>query len=86
VLRLGMFVQATFHGQETQVRGVVPASAVLHLQDRDWVYIPDNGGFRRVEVHGGKMLAPSRQEILSGVEPGQRVVTDALALQNTAEY
>ena len=86
VLRLGMFVQATFHGQETQVRGVVPASAVLHLQDRDWIYIPDNGGFRRVEVHGGKMLAPSRQEILSGVEPGQRVVTDALALQNTAEY
>jgi cobalt-zinc-cadmium efflux system membrane fusion protein len=86
MLRLGMFVQATFHGQEVQVHGVVPASAVLHLQDRDWVYVPDHGGFRRVEVRGGGMIPPSRQEILSGVRPGQRVITDALTLQNTAEY
>jgi cobalt-zinc-cadmium efflux system membrane fusion protein len=86
MLRLGMFVQATFHGQETQVHGVVPASAVLHLQDRDWVYVPDRGGFRRVEVRGGKILAPNQQEILSGVQPGQRVVMDALTLQTAADY
>jgi membrane fusion protein, heavy metal efflux system len=89
ILRLGMFVQATFHGQDTQVHGVVPASAVLHLHDRDWVYVQEGSAFRLVEVHGGKMLTRSgltgQQEILSGVQPGQHVVRDALTLQNVAE-
>jgi membrane fusion protein, heavy metal efflux system len=85
VLRLGMFVQATFQGQETQVHGVVPASAVLHLHDRDWVYVQDGKAFRRVEVRGGGMLPGGQQEILSGLQPGRRVVTDALTLQNAAE-
>jgi membrane fusion protein, heavy metal efflux system len=84
LLRLGMFVQATFHGQDMQVYGVVPASAVLHLHDRDWVYVKDGNEFRRLEVRGGKMLTPGQQEILSGVHPGQRVVRDALTLENAA--
>ena len=29
-LRIGMFVTATFHGRELQVRAVVPAAAILH--------------------------------------------------------
>ena len=41
MMRLGMFVQAKFHGQQTQVHGVVPASAILHLHDRDWVYVAE---------------------------------------------
>ncbi|HEY7389350.1 MAG TPA: efflux RND transporter periplasmic adaptor subunit [Bryobacteraceae bacterium] len=86
MLRLGMFAQATFHGQQTQVHGVVPASAVLHLHDRDWVYVQDGRTFRRVEVRGGKMLTHGQQEILSGVQPGQLVVMNALTLQNAAEY
>jgi membrane fusion protein, heavy metal efflux system len=85
LLRLGMFVQATFHGQEAQMHGVVPASAVLHLHDRDWVYVQDGSAFRRVQVSSGKMLTRGQQEILSGVHPGQRVVMDALTLQNAAE-
>jgi cobalt-zinc-cadmium efflux system membrane fusion protein len=85
-MRLGMFVQATFHSQGTQVRAVVPASAILHLHDRDWVYMPQGDNtFRRVEVRSGKMIAPGQQEILSGIRPGQRVVVDALDLQNAVE-
>jgi membrane fusion protein, heavy metal efflux system len=84
LLRLGMFVQATFHG-ETHVHGVVPASAVLHLHDRDWVYVQDGSAFRRVEVSSGRMLTHGQQEILSGVHPGQLVVMNALTLQNAAE-
>ena len=87
LMRLGMFVQATFHSEESQVHALLPASAILHLHDRDWVYVPQGKDmFRRVEVRGGKMVAPGQQEVLSGVRPGDRVVTDALDLQNTVEY
>ena len=83
-MRLGMFVKATFHGQKSEVHAVVPASAVLHLHDRDWVYVPaDNGQYRRVEVTGGDMLPGNMQEIRAGIQPGQRVVQNALVLQNT---
>jgi cobalt-zinc-cadmium efflux system membrane fusion protein len=85
-MRLGMFVTATFHGQRKETRALVPASAVLHLHDRDWVYVPASGNtFRRVEVRGGKMIPPNMQEIVSGIAPGDRVVSNALVLQNTAE-
>ncbi len=85
VMRLGMFVTATFHGQNREVRAVVPASAVLHLHDRDWVYVPNGGNsFRRVGVVGGLMVPPNLQEV-TGIKPGDRVVTNALVLQNTAE-
>jgi len=83
-IRLGMFVKATFHGQQREVHAMVPATAVLHLHDRDWVYVPtDNGQFRRVEVSGGDMLPGDMQEIRTGIQPGQRVVQNALVLQNT---
>jgi len=86
LMRLGMFVEATFHGHDGHVRAVLPASAILHLRDRDWVYIPQGGStFRRVEVRSGEMLASGRQEILSGIRPGERVVKDALNLQNTGD-
>ncbi len=41
MLRFGMFVKATFHGLQKQLHATVPATAVLHLHDRDWVYAPD---------------------------------------------
>ena len=86
LMRIGMFVTATFHGENRQMRAVVPASAILHLHDRDWVYVPrDGGGVQRVEVTGGSMLAGNLQEIASGIQPGQRVVSNALVLQNTVE-
>jgi cobalt-zinc-cadmium efflux system membrane fusion protein len=59
---------------------------VLHLHDRDWVYVPvENGRFQRVEVIAGMMLPGNMQEISSGIQPGQRVVSNALILQNTVE-
>jgi membrane fusion protein, heavy metal efflux system len=86
LMRLGMFVQATFHGQQKQVRAVVPASAILHLHDRDWVYVSQGGAiFRRVEVLSGQMVLPGQQEIVSGIRPGERVLTNALLLQNPSE-
>ncbi len=85
-LRFGMFVTATFHGLNKEIHATVPAGAILHLHDRDWVYVPlDAGQFRRVEVVGGKMLPGNLQEVVSGLNPGQQVVANALALENTVE-
>ena len=86
LMRIGMFVTAIFHGQATEKRAVVPATAILHLHDREWVYTPGEGGrFRRVEVTGGNMLPGGMQEIVSGIKPGQQVVSNALVMQNTVE-
>ncbi len=85
LMRVGMFVTATFHGASQEVRATVPASAVLHLHDRDWVYVPENTRFRRLAVVGGAMLPGNLQEIVSGIKPGDQVVTNALVLQNAVE-
>ncbi len=86
VMRLGMFATATFHGASAEKRASVPSTAILHLHDREWVYIPDGGGrFKRLEVTAGSMLPNNMQEILRGLAPGQQVVSNALILQNTVE-
>jgi cobalt-zinc-cadmium efflux system membrane fusion protein len=86
VMRFGMFVAATFHGENREQHAAVPATAILHLHDRDWVYTPEGGNkFRRIEVNGGAMLAANQQEILTGIKPGEQVVANALVLQNTVE-
>lgn len=80
-LKLGMFVTATFTSRDKQAFAVVPANAILHLHDREWVYVPAGGNhFRRVEVRAGNMLDGNRQQILSGIAPGQQVVTNALLI------
>jgi membrane fusion protein, heavy metal efflux system len=84
LMRPGMFVTATFHGKKKETRAAVPAAAILHLHDRDWVYVPVTGNeFRRVEVVGGAMLPGNLQEVISGIAPGQQVIANALELQNT---
>ncbi len=86
LMRVGMFVSATFRGQKKEKRAAVPADAILHLHDRDWVYVPSGEKkFRRVEVKAGVSLPDKMQEISTGIAPGQQVVTNALVLQNTAE-
>jgi membrane fusion protein, heavy metal efflux system len=83
LMRLGMFVKATFRGQTSQMHTVVPASAVMHMHDRDWVFIPaPDKKFRRLEVVGGDLLPDNMQEIKSGLQPGQQVVANALVLDH----
>jgi cobalt-zinc-cadmium efflux system membrane fusion protein len=86
LMRVGMFVTATFHGMTQEKHAAVPASAILHLHDRDWVFVPANDNrFRRTEIVGGEMLPNNMQEIVSGIQPGQQVVSNALVLENTVE-
>ncbi len=86
LLRLGMFVTAIFKSKDKNTFAVIPASAILHLHDRDWVYIPAGGQqFKRVEVSAGDMLPGNKQQILSGIAPGQQVVSQVLQLESTVE-
>ena len=85
IMRLGMFVKATFHGQTKEMHTIVPATAVLHMHDRDFVFVPaPDKKFRRVEVVSGDLLPDdlNLQEIRSGLKPGQQVVTNALVLDH----
>jgi membrane fusion protein, heavy metal efflux system len=86
MMRPGMFVSATFRGQKKESHASVPASAILHLHDRDWVYVPaGENKFRRVAVTAGVNLPDKMQEIISGIKPGDKVVSNALVLQSTVE-
>jgi cobalt-zinc-cadmium efflux system membrane fusion protein len=85
IMRLGMFVRATFHGQTKEMHTIVPASAILRMHDRDFIFVPaPDKKFRRVEVVSGEVLTENTnlQEIRSGLKPGQQVVTNALVLDH----
>ena len=85
-MRPGMFVTATFRGQKKESHASVPASAILHLHDRDWVYLPaGDNKFKRIPVVAGAMLPNNMQQVASGLKPGDQVVTNALELQNSSE-
>jgi cobalt-zinc-cadmium efflux system membrane fusion protein len=86
MLRIGMFATATFFGKQPEMHSSLPASAILHLHDREWVYTPlGEGHFKRAPVVTGNMLPNTQQEVVSGIKPGDQVVSNALDLQNTVE-
>ncbi len=94
LMRVGMFATATFFGRTAEMHASVPATAILHLHDRDWVYVPVTGSdlpadgagnFRRVAVDAGEMLPNGMQEVNSGIAVGQQVVSNALTLQNSVD-
>jgi len=86
LMRIGMFVTATFFGKQPVIRAAIPSSAILHLHDREWVYAPvARGHFKRMEVATGNTLPGNLQEVVSGLKPGDQVVSNALPLQNTVE-
>jgi membrane fusion protein, heavy metal efflux system len=79
ILRPNMFATAHFVSQGTETRTVIPSTAVLRLQDRDWVFVKVNDKqFRRTEVHAGPVNPDKTQQVLSGLKVGDQVVSDAL--------
>ncbi len=86
LLRIGMFATATFHGARAQTVVTVPGNAILHLHDRDYVFLPSGGAgdYRSAAVRTGQTFPGGAVEIQSGLSAGQQVVANALELQNTA--
>jgi cobalt-zinc-cadmium efflux system membrane fusion protein len=79
MLRPNMFATVHFVSQGTLMRTVIPSTAVLRLQDRDWVFVKlDEHRFRRTEVEAGPVDGDKTQQVLSGLHPGDQVVINAL--------
>ena len=87
LLRIGMFATATFHSLKPQNALTVPADAVLHLHDRDFVFVPTgvSGSFRRVAIQSGQTLPGDAVEVTQGLREGQQVVSNALELEQATE-
>ncbi|KAA6456660.1 efflux RND transporter periplasmic adaptor subunit [Acidobacteria bacterium AB60] len=85
-LRVGMFATVSFAGRKKELHTAVPASAVLRLHDRDWVYSPAPGNkFQRLEVVAGNALPNGMLELKTGLQPGDKVVVNPLSLQNAID-
>lgn len=87
MMRLGMFATATLMGAHAAPVVVVPAAAVLHLHDREFVFVPAGAGgtFRRVEIKSTTTPTGNSEQVQSGLMAGQSVVANALDLENTAD-
>ena len=78
-LRPGMFAVSTFRSRKSQSRIVVPSTAIIRLQDKDWAFRKDGAQqFRRVEVHTLGGIADGMQPIQDGLKAGEQVVGNAL--------
>ena len=81
IMRAGMFVTATFKGRELVERVVIPATAIVHLHDKDWVFVPvGNNQFRRVALQLGPQTSDGSVQVISGLKPQDKVATNALQL------
>jgi cobalt-zinc-cadmium efflux system membrane fusion protein len=86
LLKPGMFATAKFVSQASTRHVIVPASAILRLHDKDWVFRFAGGkNFRRVEVTAGAARSDGSQQVLSGLAAGDRVVSNALQFSSTVE-
>ena len=56
-MKIGMFVTASFQAQKQEPHVVVPATAIVHLHDQDFVYVSKSqGNFALTKVVGGAMV------------------------------
>jgi membrane fusion protein, heavy metal efflux system len=86
IMRTGMFLTATFYGNKGKLMAIIPTKSILHLHDKDWVFVPaGNGSFRRLAITSGKTVDNDMQIVQDGIAPGQRVVKDALSLEAESE-
>lgn len=78
-LRPGMFAVAKFRSRKMTERVVVPATAIMRLHDKDWVFLRVRANsFRRVVVQADGLAPDGMQEIRDGVKLGDEVVANAL--------
>jgi cobalt-zinc-cadmium efflux system membrane fusion protein len=78
-LRPGMFAVAAFRSKKLQPRTVVPATAIMRLHDKDWVFRKEGDKrFRKIAVQADGLAPDGMQEIHEGVKPGDVVIANAL--------
>jgi membrane fusion protein, heavy metal efflux system len=78
-LRPGMYAVAAFRSRKLINRVIVPATAIMRLHDKDWVFRKEGDKrFRKVAVQADGLAPDGMQEIREGVKPGDELVTNAL--------
>ena len=79
-LRPNMYAVATVRSHKLQSHLVIPATAMMRLQDKDWVFRKEGQNqFRKTEVHGTGAAADGFQELHDGaLKSGDEVVANAL--------
>jgi membrane fusion protein, heavy metal efflux system len=78
-LRPGMFAVAQFRSRKMTDRVVIPATAIMRLHDKDWVFLREGEkNFRRAAVQADGLAPDGMQEIREGVKAGDEVVANAL--------
>jgi membrane fusion protein, heavy metal efflux system len=89
-LRPGMFAVSTFRSRKSQPRVVVPSTAIIRLQDKDWVFRKEGPQqVRRVEVHASGGIADGMQPIeplqnKDRLKAGEQVIANALEFSSAA--
>jgi cobalt-zinc-cadmium efflux system membrane fusion protein len=74
-----MFAVAKFRSRKMTDRVVVPATAIMRLHDKDWVFRKQaDRRFLRVVVQADGLSPDGMQEIRQGVKAGDEVVANAL--------
>ncbi len=83
-LRPGMFAVASFRSRKQAPHLVVPSSAIMRLQDKDWIFRRESANsFRRIEVHSSG-LSDGLQVIEQGAKAGDELIANALAFSTAA--
>ena len=78
-LRPGMYAEANFRSRKLTQRVIVPATAIMRLHDKDWVFRKEGDKrFRKIVVQADGLAPDGMQEIRDGVKPGDELVTNAL--------
>jgi membrane fusion protein, heavy metal efflux system len=83
-LRPGMFAVATFRSRKSQSRILVPPTALIRLQDKDWVFRKEGPQrFHRIEVRTLGGITDGMQPIdqlsnKDGLKAGDEIVANAL--------
>jgi membrane fusion protein, heavy metal efflux system len=78
-LRPGMYAVAKFRSRKLTNRIVVPATAIMRLHDKDWVFRKESSNrFRKIAVQADGMTPDGMQEIRDGVKAGDELITNAL--------
>ena len=86
IMRPGMFATATFKAARATEREIIPATAVVHLHDKDWVFLPaGEKKFRRESVQLGPQAGDGTVQVLTGLKPGDKVVASALQFASSTE-
>jgi len=84
-LRPNMYAVATFRSQKVQSRLVVPSTAIMRLQDKDWLFRKEGQNqFRKTEVHTQGVTEDGFQQLQDGpLKAGDAVVGNALEFSSS---